>query len=136
MERRLILAFGLFLTIFCLAAGSTATSIFAQAKKVGDSAPADAPIKEIEIQAKKYEFSPSSIEIPSNTLVKIHLTVLDHEHGFELRAYRGSCVKFKPGEPAIVEFYSEKSGEFEFSCCKYCGLGHGKMKGTLIVRQP
>jgi cytochrome c oxidase subunit II len=136
MERRLIFGLALLLALFSLAAGSTATLIYAQAKKVGDSAPADAPVKEIEIQAKKYEFSPSSIEVPSNTLVKIHLTALDREHGFELRAYPGSCVKFKPGEPAIVEFYSGKSGEFEFSCCKYCGLGHGKMKGTLIVRQP
>ncbi len=134
MVRRLIFTLTFLLALFGLAGGSTTISIFAQAKKVGNSAPTDAPVNEIEIQAKKYEYSPSSIGVPSNTLVKIHLTALDREHGFELRAYPGSCVKFKPGEPATVEFYSGKSGEFEFSCCKFCGLGHSKMRGTLILK--
>ena len=102
--------------------------------KVGNAPPADAAVKEIEISAKKYEYDLANIEVPVNTLVKIHLKTLGREHGFEFKSIKDSCVEFKPNEPATVEFYADKSGEFEFACCKYCGLGHGKMKGKLIVK--
>ena len=104
-------------------------------KKIGNPAPAGAPVKEIEISAKKYQFVPGEIEVPINTLLRLHLMSTDKEHGFELKSVKDSCVKFKPGAPATVEFYADKVGELEFSCCKFCGLGHGKMKGKLVVKQ-
>ena len=102
--------------------------------KVGNAAPADATVKEIDVSAKKYEFTPALIEVPANTLLKIHLKAIDREHGFEIKDVKDSCVKFKPNEPVTIEFYADKAGEFEFACCKYCGLGHGKMKGKLVVK--
>jgi cytochrome c oxidase subunit 2 len=103
-------------------------------KKVGNPAPAGAPVKEIDVSAKKYEFTPAEIEVPINTLVRLHLKATDKEHGFELKSVKDSCVKFKPGAPATLEFYANKAGELEFSCCKFCGMGHGKMKGKLMVK--
>lgn len=103
-------------------------------KKIGTPAPAGAPVKEVEVSAKKYEFNPSVIEVPVNTLLRLHLKATDKEHGFELKSVKDSCVKFKPEAPATLEFYADKAGEFEFSCCKFCGMGHGKMKGKLVVK--
>jgi len=102
-------------------------------KKIG-TAPADAPVKEVEVSAKKYEFNPPTIEVPAKTLVRLHLKATDREHGFELKSVKDSCVKFDPKAPATFEFYADKAGEYEFSCCKHCGLGHGKMKGKLVVK--
>ena len=102
-------------------------------KKIG-TAPADAPVKEVEVSAKKYEFNPATIEVPAKTLVRLHLKATDREHGFELKSVKDSCVKFDPKTPATFEFYADKAGEYEFSCCKRCGLGHGKMKGKLVVK--
>lgn len=102
--------------------------------KVGNPAPADAVVKEFDVSAKKYEFVPALIEVSANTLLKIHLKALDKEHGFEIKGVKDSCVKFSPSEPATVEFYADKAGEFEFVCCKFCGFGHGKMKGKLVVK--
>jgi cytochrome c oxidase subunit 2 len=103
-------------------------------KKIGNPAPAGAPVKEIEVSAKKYEFTPAVIEVPVNTLLRLHLKATDKEHGFELKSVKDSCVKFKPEAPATLEFYADKAGEFEFSCCKFCGMEHGKMKGKLVVK--
>jgi cytochrome c oxidase subunit 2 len=103
-------------------------------KKIGKPAPADASVKEIEVSAKKYEFSPAMIEVPVNTLVKLQLKAIDREHGFELKSVKDSCIKFKPEAPATLEFYADEAGEYEFNCCKFCGFGHGKMKGKLIVK--
>ena len=53
--------------------------------KVGNTAPADAAVKEFDVSAKKYEFTPALIEAPANTLLKIHLKAIDKEHGFEIK---------------------------------------------------
>jgi cytochrome c oxidase subunit 2 len=103
-------------------------------KKIGNPAPAEAPVKEIEVSAKKYEFTPAVIEVPVNTLLRLHLKATDKEHGFQLKSVKDSCVKFKPEAPATLEYYADKAGEFEFSCCKFCGMGHGKMKGKVVVK--
>jgi cytochrome c oxidase subunit 2 len=134
MKRGMMIFPVLFCLLLSLIAGSWESTLFAQdVKRIGSPAPAGAPIKEIEMTAKKYEFSPSKINVPSNTLVRIRLTALDREHGFEITSYPGSCVTVKPGKTVSIEFYTDKKGEFEFSFCKFCGLGHGKMKGKLIV---
>lgn len=117
-----------------VAAGEKESSATEKVIKVGNAPPADAAVREIEVSAKKYEYDPASIEVSVNTLVKIHLKALDREHGFEIKSIKDSCVKFKPSESVTLEFYADKAGEFEFACCKYCGLGHGKMKGKLIVK--
>ena len=134
MKKKLAIGVALLMVVFGLVVGNNRTLALAEEKVLGDPAPAGAPVKEVEITAKKYEFSPSRIEVPSNTLLRIHLTSLDREHGFEISSHKGSCVKFKPKEPATVELYVDKPGEYVFSCCKYCGMGHGKMTGMLIVK--
>jgi cytochrome c oxidase subunit 2 len=130
MKDMLVLLLALFLWVPSMRADNKAEGV----KKVGNPAPAGAPVKEIEVSAKKYEFTPAEIEVPVNTLVRLHLKSTDKEHGFELKSIKDSCVKFKPEAPATLEFYADKAGELEFSCCKFCGMGHGKMKGKLVVK--
>jgi cytochrome c oxidase subunit II len=103
--------------------------------RIGTPAPENAPVKEVEVSAKKYEYTPPTIDVPAGTLVKIHLSAVDREHGFEIQSIKDSCVKFKPNEPATVEFYADKPGEYEFKCCKFCGFGHKNMKGKLVVKE-
>jgi cytochrome c oxidase subunit 2 len=132
MKKALILSLMLMLNVWVLAGENQQTQ--GNTIKVGDPPPADAPVKEVEVSAKKYEYSPAVIEVPLNTLVKIHLKATDREHGFEIKAFKGSCVKFKPNEPATVEFYVDKAAEYDFNCCKFCGMGHSGMKGKLVVK--
>ena len=105
-----------------------------RAIQVGSPPSAKAPVRDVEMQAKKYEFTPSSIVVPVNTHLRIHLTALDREHGIKIESYQRDCSTFKPGKPTTVEFIADKPGEYVFSCCKSCGLGHGKMQGKLIVK--
>jgi cytochrome c oxidase subunit 2 len=130
MKRVVVLLLGLFLLVPSMRTDEKSGGV----KKIGSPAPAGAPVKEIEVSAKKYEFTPAEIEVPVNTLVRLHLKATDKEHGFELKSVKDSCVKFKPGAPATIEFYADKAGELEFSCCKFCGMGHSKMKGKLVVK--
>ena len=130
MKKAVVLLLGLLLLVPSMRSDDKAGAV----KKIGNPAPAGAPVKEVEVSAKKYEFTPPEIEVPVNTLLRLHLKATDKEHGFALKSVKDSCVKFKPEAPATLEFYADKAGELEFSCCKFCGMGHGKMKGKIVVK--
>jgi cytochrome c oxidase subunit 2 len=90
--------------------------------------------KEIQVTAKKYEFSPNPIRVKKGDHVKLVITSTDKEHGIKLEAFHVD-QKLKKDEPSMVEFTADKAGTFPFKCSVFCGLGHGGMKGTLVVEE-
>jgi cytochrome c oxidase subunit 2 len=115
----------------------------------GKAPQADQSVKVIEMTAKKYEFSPSPVHVKAGTKVQLKITTLDRKHGFKIELYPdGSDKKGEPGlvftskedcftidkdAPVVVEFVAKTPGTYSFKCCVHCGLGHGGMKGQLIV---
>ena len=91
-------------------------------------------VKEIAISAKKYEFTPNKIELSVGTVVKFVVTATDNDHGFEIEGVKDSCVEIKKGETKTITYTAAKAGSFTFKCCHFCGLGHGRMKGTITVK--
>jgi cytochrome c oxidase subunit 2 len=89
--------------------------------------------KEVQMTAKKYEFSPSTVEVTAGTKIIFKITALDREHGFEIAGVKDSCVKIQKGETVTVEYVADKPGTVEFKCCVHCGLGHSGMKGKIVV---
>ena len=97
--------------------------------------PADEPavnVKEFDVEAKKWEFVPSTITVNKGDTVKLHITSTDVGHGFALSAF-GINKTLNPGQTVDVEFVADKAGSFQFFCNVFCGEGHGGMKGTLVV---
>jgi cytochrome c oxidase subunit 2 len=92
------------------------------------------PVKEISITARKYEFTPNKIEIPVGATVRFKITAEDAEHGFEIEGVKDSCVEIPKGDTRTVDYTAGKAGTVTFKCCHFCGMGHGKMKGTLTVK--
>ena len=89
---------------------------------------------EIQVTAKKYEFSPNPIRVKKGEPVKLIITATDHDHGFSLEAFHIK-QKLKKGEPTTSEFTPDKAGTFPFKCSVFCGMGHGGMKGALVVEE-
>lgn len=90
------------------------------------------PATEIQMTAKKYEFTPSTIRVKTGEPVKLVITALDHDHGIKIDALHIN-QKLPKGEPVTIEFTPSEPGTFPFECSHFCGLGHKKMKGELIV---
>jgi len=88
-----------------------------------------APIK---VSAKKYEFTPNEIRVKKGDRVRLEITALDHDHGIKVEAFHVD-EKLPKGKTTNVEFTADQAGTFPFECSHFCGLGHGKMKGQLIV---
>jgi len=129
-----------------LASGVTVAAGFAE--KLNTSQ-ADQDIQVIEMSAKKYEFSPSPVRVKRGAKVQLRITALDRTHGFKINlnpdgsdlkgnpglvfSSNEDCFKLEKGIPLVVQFVTRTPGTYSFHCCNRCGLGHGGMKGQLIV---
>lgn len=91
-------------------------------------------VQVIQVTAKRYEFNPNPIVVKRGEPVKLLITAIDHDHGFKLDAFHIN-QKIKKGTTVTVEFTPDKAGTYPFKCSNFCGMGHGKMKGTLEVRE-
>ncbi len=99
-----------------------------------DSVIADnkAPVREIDITAKQWEFIPNTITVSQGTRVKLNITSIDVAHGIALPEF-GVSAYLAPGKKTTVEFVADKKGTFSFFCNVFCGEGHRNMKGVLVV---
>ena len=118
-----------------------------QQNTTGDQAQA----KVIELTAKKYEYSPGEIHVKKGTRVQLKIRALDRTHGFKISPYpEGASKNGQPGlrfaeqqdnwkiekeQERVIEFVAERAGTYAFKCSVFCGLGHGGMKGRLIVEE-
>jgi cytochrome c oxidase subunit II len=91
-------------------------------------------VKIIELTATKYKYTPGTVEVPLNTVVQFKITAADRDHGFEIEDVKDSCVKIPKGETKTVEYKAQKAGKIKFKCCDFCGLGHSRMQGYLVVK--
>jgi cytochrome c oxidase subunit 2 len=104
-------------------------------RAVATAEEATAGAHEIKMTAKNYDFEPSVLTVKQGEKVRLIITATDRDHGIKLDAF-GIDQVLKRNDPAIVEFTAHKVGTFKFKCSVYCGRGHGKMKGTLVVEAP
>jgi len=94
---------------------------------------------------------PSVIWAPAlpNDACLLKITSADRDHGVKFNLYPDSaketgspglifaspqdCYKVEKGTATTVEFTAQTPGTYSFKCCVSCGMGHGRMKGKLIV---
>ena len=90
-------------------------------------------VREFTIAGSNYAFSPASIQVNRNDLVKITFTAQDLAHSFALDDYR-IVKRANAGQTVTFEFRADRSGTFTF----YCNLSQDAkckdMHGTLTVR--
>lgn len=91
-----------------------------------------AAVKEFEMTARQWEFTPSTIRVNEGDNVKLTINSIDVAHGFGLPDF-GVNERLEPGKTVTVEFTADKKGTFAFACTVFCGTGHSGMRGTLIV---
>jgi len=86
----------------------------------------------IEIQAKKFEFSPSEITLKKGEPVILRLSTADRTHGFLLKPLKID-TDIIPGKVTDIAVTPTTSGQYIVICDHYCGTGHGNMHMKLTV---
>lgn len=90
-------------------------------------------VREIKIEAKQFEFLPSTIELAKGEKVRLFMRSVDVTHGLSIPEL-GINERLEPGKTVMKEFTPDVSGEFTGVCSEYCGVGHGQMSLKVIVR--
>lgn len=89
-------------------------------------------IREINIFAKQFNFSPNPIRLNLNQPVRLLISSQDVTHGFSVPEL-GIDEIINPGKETVFEFTPTKKGTFILLCSIVCGTGHTGMRGKLIV---
>ena len=90
--------------------------------------------REFTIVAKDHVFTPDTLEVSQDDLVKITLRSEERPTSFAIDAYR--IVKRAAGGTSITfEFRADQPGTFNFYCNLTTDPGCKDMKGRLVVRQ-
>jgi cytochrome c oxidase subunit II len=119
LNKRTLFAIGLAVIV---AVAFIGTSSMAQEKQV------------IKVTAKKFEYSPNEIKVKKGVPVVLEFTSLDRLHGFDCPGL-GIRTDIEPGKVNRLEFTPEKAGTFPFHCDNFCGVGHDKMTGKIVVEE-
>lgn len=80
-------------------------------------------------------FAETSIKVKLGSRVIIYITNLEpnQPHGFGLEEFGIPSVTNPPQQTVEVKFVADKEGTFTFFCTVFCGTGHPRHKGALIV---
>jgi len=81
----------------------------------------------IEIQAKRFSFSPSEITIKKGETVKLVVTSQDVTHSLVIPDLQVKA-EAKVDHPAEITITPDKVGDFRGKCGHFCGKGHASMK--------
>ena len=90
-------------------------------------------VKEFNIVASQWKFSPSTIEVNEGDKVILNVESIDVAHGIAIPGF-GINEYLSPGQTVRMEFVADRKGTFVFSCSVSCGVGHSGMVGKLIVK--
>lgn len=87
----------------------------------------------VQYEAFKFAFSPDPLIVRNGETIVLKLKSRDVEHGMIIPE-----IDFNSNIPAkgikTVSFKApSKPGKYPIFCSVYCGTGHGKMQGTLLV---
>lgn len=95
--------------------------------------PAIASAQRIEIRASKFQFAPSEIAVVLGRPVTLTVTSSDFAHGFALPDF-GVRSDLIPGRTVEIAITPAIEGRFHYLCDNFCGEGHDRMSGILVVK--
>lgn len=90
-------------------------------------------VHRIILKAKKFEWNPPRIEVKVGEPVELVLKSEDRKHGFYCEGLGLGKVTFSKDKPTTLTFTPESPGTYPFRCSRFCGTGHRRMKGEIVV---
>jgi cytochrome c oxidase subunit 2 len=89
----------------------------------------------IAVSVRKFDFEPNEIGVPAGREVTLAFRSSDFVHGFSLPDF-GIRADLVPGRTVEVKVRPSKPGRYLFICDNFCGDGHDRMAGVLLVAPP
>lgn len=97
-------------------------------------AAAPAPATDVYLLAQQFLFEPGVIRLRAGAPYLFRMLAVDVAHGASLQLGRASrIVRLRPGTPVAQEIAFTRPGEHLIYGTLYCGIGHDRMSGRIIV---
>lgn len=104
------------------------------AAPVGASRIAKSADDVIYLLAKKWLFEPDTLHLALGTTYRFRIMAVDASHGASMQLGRGSrIIRLRQGAMVEQELSFTRPGEYLVYCTIYCGIGHDRMSGRIIV---
>jgi plastocyanin len=103
-------------------------------QKTGTGGKLENGIRTIDLKAYKFDFEPSRIVVNEGDNVRIRAYSTDVTHGIDIKGYEVN-KKIPAKDTVSIAFTADKAGTYHFHCSVYCGSGHERMHGELVVRE-
>jgi cytochrome c oxidase subunit 2 len=88
----------------------------------------------VSVVARRFEIEPAEIAVAVNRPLVLRVATLDFPHGFTMPEF-GIRVDLIPGKTVELVLTPRMPGRFHYLCDNFCGEGHDKMSGILIVSE-
>jgi heme/copper-type cytochrome/quinol oxidase subunit 2 len=86
----------------------------------------------IHVLMKKWAVLPDQVVVPQGAKVELIIITTDVEHGFAVPELAIN-EPVQPGRTTVVRFLAQKPGIYPMHCSVYCGRGHDKMTGEIVI---
>ena len=86
----------------------------------------------INIQAKKFAYSPKQISVKQGENVLLEFNAIDFTHGFNIPDLH-QRAELMAGQTIQLKLNTDKAGRYVFFCDNFCGDGHEGMNGVIEV---
>lgn len=90
--------------------------------------------RRIDIQAKRFQYTPNEITVKKGEPVVLVFHSEDVTHGFKLKEFNIKVDIPKKGTVEVA-LTPNVTGDFVGQCAHFCGEGHGGMKLTIHVTE-
>ncbi|HTV81749.1 MAG TPA: cupredoxin domain-containing protein [Acidobacteriaceae bacterium] len=86
----------------------------------------------IHMLMKKWAIQPDRVVVPQGAKVELIIITADVEHGIGVP---GLAINepVQPGRTTVVRFLARKPGVYPLHCSVYCGRGHDRMTGEIVI---
>lgn len=90
-------------------------------------------VQQVRIDAKQWDFTPGEVRVKLGTPVELVFTSLDVDHGIEFSDLDVPMERVPAGRTVTIRFIPARLGVYHFNCAVLCGIGHDRMRGTLVI---
>lgn len=89
---------------------------------------------EVYLLVQQWLFEPEVLRLAAGVPYRLRMLATDVSHGASLQLGAASrIVRLRPGRPSELLVRFERPGEYLLYCTVYCGPGHDRMFGRIIV---
>lgn len=91
-------------------------------------------LADVYLLAQQWSFEPDILRLRADVPYRFRMMAVDVAHGASLQlGPAGRIVRLRPGVSVEQEITFTRPGEYLLYCTLYCGIGHDRMSGRIIV---